>query len=34
MKTLFRLTLGWVLVGVPLLYGIIQTLLKVFTLFS
>ncbi|WP_438612710.1 MFS transporter small subunit [Kocuria sabuli] len=29
-----RLALGWVLVGVPLLYGITQTLLKVFTLFG
>lgn len=29
-----RLFFGWVLVGVPLLYGIVQTLLKVLTLFT
>ncbi|MGQ1795992.1 MFS transporter small subunit [Kocuria turfanensis] len=28
-----RLALGWVLVGVPLLYGITQTALKVTALF-
>ncbi|MHC5560639.1 MFS transporter small subunit [Kocuria rosea] len=29
-----RLALGWVLVGVPLAYGIFQTLLKAAALFS
>jgi hypothetical protein len=29
-----RIALGWVLVSVPLAYGIWQTLLKVVTLFS
>jgi len=29
-----RLALGWVLVGVPLAYGILQTLLKVSALFG
>ncbi|WP_443093582.1 MFS transporter small subunit [Kocuria dechangensis] len=29
-----RLALGWVLVGVPLAYGVQQTLTKVFALFG
>jgi len=29
-----RIVLGWVLVGVPLVYGITQTLIKVAALFG
>jgi hypothetical protein len=29
-----QVALGWVLVGVPLLYGVSQTLIKVAALFS
>ncbi|TDW28852.1 MFS transporter small subunit [Cryobacterium psychrophilum] len=33
MKTL-KLVLGWALVGVPLVYGVTQTLIKVTALFG
>lgn len=29
-----RLTIGWILVGVPLVYGVVQTLIKVAALFG
>lgn len=29
-----KLILGWALVGIPLVYGVTQTLIKVTTLFS
>lgn len=29
-----KLVLGWALVGIPLLYGVIQTMIKVTALFT